>query len=103
MGGKGKGDVASVSGMTPIGLPVDCRIAGLETLHRQLREALGAAQCTLDGGAVERVDTAALQLLLAFRRDAQMRGQQASWAAVSAALREAANLLGLAQTLALPA
>lgn len=86
-----------------VDMPADCRIADVSAWHRQLRAALDASAIVLDGSAVDRIDTAALQVLVAFQRDAQKRGQQVSWAGVSAPLHDAASQLGLAQTLALPA
>lgn len=84
-------------------MPVDCRIADVGGLHQQLRKALESSEIVLDGTTVERVDTAALQVLVAFQRDAQKHGCRVSWAGVSAPLHDAATQLGLAQVLALPA
>ncbi len=53
----------------------------------------------IDGGGSERVDTAILQLLAAFVRDARADGRQVEWIACSASLRRAANLLGLESAL----
>jgi ABC-type transporter Mla MlaB component len=57
----------------------------------------------LDGSAVERVDTATLQLLCAFVRERLGSDKEVSWHAPSAALREASKLLGLTELLCLPA
>lgn len=86
-----------------VSMPADCRIAEVGELHTQLRKALDASQIVLDGTAVDRVDTAALQLLVVFQREAQKRERQVQWAGVSAPLQDAAGQLGLAQVLALPA
>ncbi|HTV85397.1 MAG TPA: STAS domain-containing protein [Dyella sp.] len=102
MGSKSKPE-ATVSSEARIGIPADCRIADVGDLHRKLSDAFDAPQIVLDASAVERVDTAALQLLVVFQREAAKRGKQMSWAGVSAPLHEAASQLGLAQTLALPA
>jgi phospholipid transport system transporter-binding protein len=103
MGSKSRGDAAAVKGAVVIGLPTDCRIAELTALKEQLRAALDAPSSTLDATGVDRIDTAALQLLLAFSRDAQARGGKVAWNGVGTTLYDAAQLLGLAQTLALPA
>jgi phospholipid transport system transporter-binding protein len=103
MGSKTKPDATTAIGEARIGIPADCRIADVGDLQRQLRLALEAPQIVLDASAVERVDTAALQLLVVFQREAAKRGKQMNWAGVSAPLHEAASQLGLAQTLALPA
>lgn len=100
MGGKSKNGQAP--GQATIVLPADCRIAELPALHKQLCAAL-AQPSTLDGAAVERIDSAALQLLYAFGRDAGARGNPPTWTGASTPLREAADLLGLTQILALPA
>ncbi len=99
MGSGSKSRVAG-KGTTTIGLPADCRMTELPALREQ---CLAAPSSTLDASAVERVDTAALQLLVAFHRDALARGGKITWAGVSTPLREAAERLGLTQALALPA
>jgi anti-anti-sigma regulatory factor len=84
-------------------LPADCRMAAQAALKAELLGALGAGAIVLDGGQVERVDTAALQLLVLFRRELDARGGTLGWRGTSDALNEAAGLLGLAQLLNLPA
>ncbi|RDS78974.1 STAS domain-containing protein [Dyella monticola] len=88
---------------TRVSIPADCRIADVGELHTQLRGALGASQIVLDGTTVDRVDTAALQLLVVFQHEAKKRERQVNWAGVSAPLYDAASQLGLAEALALPA
>jgi phospholipid transport system transporter-binding protein len=101
MGNKNKG--GAVKGEVQVAMPADFRIAEVAEMHRQLREALDGSGIVLDGGAVDRVDTAALQLLVVFQHEAQKRNHPVTWAAVSAPLHDAASQLALAQTLALPA
>lgn len=96
---KGKPDKAAAS----IVLPADCRLAFLDELLPQLRTAASGETADLDGGAVDRLDGAAMQLLVAFRRAATAGGCVVSWAGVSDALREATALLGLGDELNLPA
>ncbi|MFC4528032.1 STAS domain-containing protein [Dyella halodurans] len=86
-----------------IALPPDFRLAELAAVKAELLEALEAPAVNIDGAAVERVDTAALQLLVAFRRESTARGQSPAWHGVSTVMRDAASLLGLAQVLELPA
>ncbi|GAA0705497.1 STAS domain-containing protein [Dyella marensis] len=86
-----------------VALPADCRIADLAAVKAALEAALSAPATELDGAAVERVDTAALQLLAVFRREAAARGMAVRWAGASDVLRDGAARLGLAQTLELPA
>lgn len=53
----------------------------------------------IDAGAVERIDTATLQLLAAFVRDLRADARLVEWLACSAVLRRAAQSLGLADAL----
>jgi phospholipid transport system transporter-binding protein len=101
MGSKNKGDAAKSE--VRLGMPADFRIGEVTDVHRQFGEALDASQVVLDGSAVERIDTAALQLLVVFQREVQKRGNQMNWAGVSAPLHDAAGQLGVTQILALPA
>lgn len=96
MGAKSKNE-------TRVNMPADCRIADAGELHAQLKSALGSSQIVLDGTTVDRVDTAALQLLVVFQREAKQRERQLQWAGVSAPLYDAASQLGLTEALALPA
>jgi ABC-type transporter Mla MlaB component len=57
----------------------------------------------LDAGNVERIDTATIQLLCAFVRERVDRNRTVVWQGASAALIEAARLLGVQALLALPA
>jgi len=56
---------------------------------------------TLDVSAVERVDTATMQLLCAFVRDRGGRKQGVTWRGESAALQDAVRLLGVGALLGL--
>ena len=85
-----------------IGLPADCRMAAPSALLADLLGALDAPATQIDGSAVERVDTAALQLLTLFRREALSRGCEVSWRGASTTLCEAADTLGLVKALDLP-
>lgn len=71
-------------------------IAGAQNLRSELDRALsGGTTLVLDGGRVERVDTAALQILAAFCRACQKTGKALSWKATSQPLNDVAALLGL--------
>ncbi len=93
----------NTGGAQVIALPADFRLAELADVKAGLLQALELSSVELDGAGVERVDTAALQLLLAFRRAASARGLPASWVGVSETMRDAAGVLGLTQALELPA
>lgn len=55
----------------------------------------------LDASSVERVDTATIQLLCVFVRERMARNQTVVWQNASAAMLEAARLLGVQTLLAL--
>jgi anti-anti-sigma regulatory factor len=57
----------------------------------------------IDGGGVERIDTATLQLLAAFVRDLRAEARSVEWIECSAVLRRAAGSLGLESALNLAA
>ncbi len=70
---------------------------------RELQQLLEQdAQVELDFEDVDIVDTAAIQLLVAFTKEAHKRGVAISWQQPSAALLRSAELLGLSQELGLP-
>ncbi len=73
----------------------------------QLKSALtplvsAGAVVMLDVSALQRIDSAALQILCAFLRERRSQGRGTEWRGVPAALRQAAGLLGLAAALGLP-
>ena len=78
-------------------------ISGVAELRAQLLAALelGESFC-VDASAVERIDTAALQVFTAFFQDAASRQMSVQWQSPSAALCRAAGLLGLSSLLNLP-
>jgi anti-anti-sigma regulatory factor len=84
-------------------LPADCRLAAQAVLKAQLEEVLHGGEIVLDVEGLERVDTAALQLLVLFRRELESQGGVLRWRGANAVLSEAAGLLGLEQLLNLPA
>ncbi|MEO6800629.1 MAG: STAS domain-containing protein [Rhodanobacter sp.] len=88
---------------TVLRLPADCRLAAQVALKAQLAEVLHKGEIVLDVEGLERVDTAALQLLLLFRRELEGRGGKFGWRGANEVLNEAAGLLGLQQFLNLPA
>ncbi|MEO7053025.1 MAG: STAS domain-containing protein [Rhodanobacter sp.] len=84
-------------------LPADCRLAAQLALKAQLQAVLHHGEIMLDAGRVERIDTAALQLLVLFRRELEGQGGKLRWRGVNPVMSEAASLLGLEQLLNLPA
>lgn len=84
-------------------LPPDCRLSAQTALKAALLGVLEQGDIVLlDGSLVERIDTAALQLLVVFQREAVARGSRADWRGASAVLTDAADLLGVIQLLKLP-
>lgn len=78
-------------------------ISGAHDLYSRLHAALTACQpVLLDATHVERTDTAVLQMLCAFIRDAQTSGMVVQWQQPSPALQHAAWLLNVSAYLALP-
>lgn len=74
------------------------------SLHGQLLTLLSqGGSMTFDGGSVEKVDAAALQVLWAFCREARQKRLDLEWGAVSDNLLQAAALLGLSEGMGLAA
>jgi phospholipid transport system transporter-binding protein len=85
-------------------LDADLRLAAAPALRNVLLGALAAGQpVRIDGAAVAQVDTATLQLLCAFVRDAAASEQAVIWTAASDALMAGAAMLGLHRSMNLPA
>jgi len=65
-------------------------------LYDKLDGALSdATALVVDGGRVERVDAAAMQILANFSRTARARGLAVAWQNPSAGLQQAARMLGM--------
>ena len=85
---------------------IDCGsalgIAQVAELRARLVAALNqGTPVVLRAGAVEQVETAALQLLLAYWQDAGGRGIPVRWEAPSQSLQQSACLLGISAHLGL--
>jgi len=86
----------------PVALPADCVIASAADLRGALLERVSdTGNVQLDASAVQRVDTASLQVLAAFVRGRRAEGLPLEWLGVSACLTDAANLLDLTNVLGL--
>lgn len=71
-------------------------IRNVAALHSQLGDALTTAREVLfDGGDLERVDTAFIQLLAAFVRQAESLGVAVDWRGKADELKRVARLLGM--------
>jgi len=62
-----------------------------------------AGDVEIDASAVEKIDTAGLQLLVAFKRGLQDTNRGLTWRATAPELHRAAAQLGLSAPLGLPA
>ncbi len=85
-----------------IQLPSSLTIRGVRELKKQLASSLTGGDLGLDAAAVNEVDTAGVQLLLAIRRHVVAQGGTVTWSGASELLRGAVRALGLSQELALP-
>ena len=77
-------------------------IRTITSLQTELAERLDeSGPLQIDGTAVDRVDTAGLQLLAAFVRDLRAEGRPLEWIGCCDALKKAAQALGLHTALGL--
>lgn len=77
-------------------------ISNAGDLHNRLRQSLESSRyITIDAGSVERADTAVLQLLCAFFKEAGQRGIEVNWQNPSESLAGSARLLGVHELLRL--
>jgi ABC-type transporter Mla MlaB component len=96
--------VVDASGAAAITLAANCSIKEVAMLRGQLIAAVDASEpVVIDAEAVERIDTATLQILCAFVRDRLAGDREVTWQGVPAALTDAARLLGVRDLLCLPA
>jgi anti-anti-sigma regulatory factor len=93
----------AIAGPTPLRLG-STTLRDVTTFQAELAERLDdTGMVQIDASAVQRIDTATLQLLAAFVRDLRADGRLVEWIECSAALRRAAHSLGLAGALDLAA
>ncbi|MEJ0039079.1 MAG: STAS domain-containing protein [Gammaproteobacteria bacterium] len=84
----------------PVALPAECVIASAPGLRTTLLKRVGdAGNVRIDASAVQRIDTASLQVLAAFARDRRADGLPLEWLGVPDCLTEAATLLDLTTAL----
>lgn len=87
---------------TIVNLKGQLDIGGCVELYERLEQAIGEGRpVRIDATAVERVDTAALQLLVAAFRECQSRGLPIAWSSTSEVLCRNAATIGLEAELAL--
>lgn len=77
-------------------------ISAVSDLYQQLNGALEKdGPVTLNAGAIERIDTAALQMFACFVQEVKKRHRDVSWKAPTEALLRSAHFLGMKQVLLL--
>jgi len=83
-----------------VALPGTCTVKDAAALKQRLYNfAQDTATVTIDVAALERIDTATMQLLCAFVRDRAARNQQVAWNGTSEAFVQAVRLLGVSELL----
>ncbi len=88
----------------PAGLKLEASCTLRDSLDMQfqlLAVDFGDSDVIVDGSAVERIDTAGLQMLLSFAKYQATRGKPVLWTAASPELLRCSQLLGLAGLLGL--
>ena len=94
---------AGISPQHSFALEPQCTLREAEAFKAALRAAEDSSgDFIVEAGAVERIDTAGLQLLLGLAARLQVMQRRLLWGAISPALRLGARRLGLERALGLP-
>lgn len=97
------GEVPEPVGAMKLELPSQCLLPDAQAMSRVLLDALKTGESIeVDGHAVTRIGTAALQLLWLARRDVTEQAHEWQWTATSEPLRRAARQLFMTDALGLP-
>jgi ABC-type transporter Mla MlaB component len=89
---------------TTLALEAECMVAEAAVLKERLAALLDEPQpVTLDIAAVQRIDTASLQVITVFVRQRADAGRTVGWQGSAPVVTAAAQLLGLTSLLNLPA
>ena len=77
-------------------------ISKVSEMYQRLNEALEQeGPVSLHAGAIERIDTAALQMFVSFFQEVKKRHRDVSWKAPTEVLLRSAKFLGMSQILLL--
>ena len=96
-------DTEHKTGSGAFAVAAECTVADASALKSGLAKLLeDSGVVTLDVSAVQRIDTAGLQVITAFVRERESQGRQVEWRGTAPALVAAAKLLGLSSLLKLP-
>jgi len=83
-------------GQSPLKLPAELGIEQVSDLKQQLGERFASAKTVvIDAADVQRIHTAVVQLFCLFCRDRRNAGREVQWQQPSAAMRNAAAVLGV--------
>ncbi len=97
------GPGAGTEHKTAFAVAAECTVADAGALKTGLAKLLEEpGTVTLDISAVQRIDTAGLQVIATFVRERESQGRQVQWHGEAPALSNAARLLGLGALLKLP-
>ena len=90
--------------MSSITLPAKLTIQSVAADHKDLSERITEieAPVQIDASAVEEIDTAGMQLLLALVNEFNTQSVKAEWQSPSEVLIQTASILGMSEALALP-
>jgi ABC-type transporter Mla MlaB component len=95
-------DTEPQTGSGAFAVAAECTVADASSLKAGLAKLLDESGIvTLDVSAVQRIDTAGLQVIAAFVRERESQGRQVEWRGSAPALTAAAKLLGLSSFLKL--
>ncbi len=83
-------------------LPVQCLLRDAVEYRQRLLDCVYAETVLIDVAAVERIDTAFMQVLLAFARSRSDSGEKITWLNINPVFTEATQILGLRAEMALP-
>lgn len=90
--------------MSSITLPATLTIQSVATDHKELCDRISSLETPvqLEAGAVEEIDTAGMQLLLALVNELNSQSITSEWQTPSEVLIQTAAILGMTEALALP-
>jgi phospholipid transport system transporter-binding protein len=95
--------VEHTTGSGAFAIAAECTVADASSLKSGLAKLLDESESViLDISAVQRIDTAGLQVIAAFIRERESQGRQVQWRGHAPAIATAAKLLGLGTLLKLP-
>lgn len=97
------GAEAACDATVQVTLPPQCLLRDASHLKESLLPRLNDAAVAIDAHQVERIDTAAMQVLLAFVRDRHSQQRVVEWLGLNETFVDSARLLGIDAMLGLPA